>query len=77
MSESIKAALRPVVSHPAAEVHFNLGDYKSSLIPTLSVKVEFVRRIEEVFKKLNKDAQAKHNVTVAGDRPRRDDYNRG
>lgn len=65
VSESIQAALRPMVSHPAADVHFNLGDYKSSLIPTVGVKVQFVRRIEEILKKLNKDVQAKDNVTVA------------
>ncbi|HKN87190.1 MAG TPA: flagellar motor protein MotB [Nitrospiraceae bacterium] len=64
VSESIQAALRPVVSHPAADVHFNLGDYKSSLIPTLSLKTQFIRRIEEVLNKVNKDVQAKDNVII-------------
>ncbi len=64
VSESIQAALRPVVSQPAAQVHFDLGDYKSSLVPTLGIKVRFVRRIEEVLAKFNKDIQMKDKVTV-------------
>lgn len=64
VSESIQAALRPVVSQPAADVHFDVGDYKSSLIPTLNLKTQFVRRIEEVLNKLNKNVQAKDNVTI-------------
>ena len=57
VSESIQAALRPVVSHPVAQVHFDLGDYKSSLVPSLGQKVQFVRQIQEILKKNSKDVQ--------------------
>ena len=57
VSESIQAALRPVVSHPVAQVHFDLGDYKSSLVPSLGQKVQFVRQIQEILEKNSKDVQ--------------------
>lgn len=64
VSESIHAALRPMVSQPAAQVHFDLGDYKSSLVPTLGRKVQFVRQIQEVLGKFNRDIQFPDKVTV-------------
>ena len=57
VSESIQAALRPVVSHPASQVHFDLGDFKSSLVPSLGRKVQFIRQVQEILKKNNKDVQ--------------------
>jgi len=38
-------------------VHFDLGDYKSSLVPSLGQKVQFVRQIQEILKKNSKDVQ--------------------
>lgn len=58
VSESIQAALRPVVSHPVSQVHFDLGEYKSSLVPSLGRKVQFVRQVQDLLKKTNsKDVQ--------------------
>jgi chemotaxis protein MotB len=54
VSESIQAALRPMVSQPAAAVHFDIGEFKSSLVPTLGQKVQFVRQIQEVMTRFNK-----------------------
>jgi chemotaxis protein MotB len=64
VSESIQAALRPVTSPPAARVHFDLGDFKSSLVPTLGKKIQFVRQIQEVLNKLNMELPIQDKVTV-------------
>ena len=65
VSESIQAALRPVTSPPAARIHFDLGDYKSSLVPTIGQKIQFVRQIVEVLNKMNNtDVQIQDKVTV-------------
>ena len=64
VSESIQAALRPVTSPPAARVHFDLGDFKSSLVPTLGKKLQFVRQIQEVLNKLNMELPIQDKVTV-------------
>lgn len=65
VSESIQAALRPVTSPPAAQVHFDLGDFKSSLVPTIGQKIQFVRQIVEALNKLNNiDARIQDKVTV-------------
>ncbi|WP_447977015.1 flagellar motor protein MotB [Candidatus Nitrospira bockiana] len=64
VSESIQAALRPIVSPPASPVHFDLGDFKSSLVPTIGRKVQFVRQIQEVLNKFNKEIPFKDKLTV-------------
>jgi chemotaxis protein MotB len=64
VSESIQAALRPVTSPPAARVHFDLGDFKSSLVPTLGEKIQFVRQIQKVLNKVNSDLAVQNQVTV-------------
>jgi chemotaxis protein MotB len=53
VSESIQAALRPVVSQPAGRAHFDVGDFKSSLVPTLGRRVQFVRQMQEVVSRFN------------------------
>lgn len=64
VSESIQAALRPMVSQPVSTVRFDLGDYKSSLVPTLGRKVQFVRQIQEVLNKFNKEISFKDKLTA-------------
>ncbi len=65
VSESIQAALHPVTSPPAARIRFDLGDYKSSLVPTVGQKIQFVRQIVEVLNKMNiADVQIQDKVTV-------------
>lgn len=52
VSESIQAALRPVTSPPASSSRIEIGDYKSSLIPTSGPKTVFVRKLEAAISKL-------------------------
>ncbi len=64
VSESIHAALRPMVSPPAAPTRFDVGDYKSSLVPTAGKKVQFVRRVQAALDKLNREAKFQDQITV-------------
>ncbi len=49
VSESIQAALKPVVSTPASSKLFTIGDHKSALTPVLSKKTQLVRKLQEVL----------------------------
>lgn len=64
VSESIQAALRPMVSPPAAPTRFDVGDYKSSLVPTVGKKVQFVRQVQEALDKLNREAKFQDQIMV-------------
>ena len=48
VSDSIKAALNPIVSQPASTMRFSLGDHKGSLVPEIDKKVMFMRKAERV-----------------------------
>lgn len=52
VSASIQAALRPVTSPPVSSQRIDIGDYKSSLIPTPGPKTSFVKKLELAISKL-------------------------
>ena len=64
VSESIQAALKPVVSTPVSDPHFDLGDFKASVVPILSKKVQIVRQVQAVLKKFVEEHE-KGRITVA------------
>lgn len=64
VSESIQAALLSLVSPPASTMRFDLGDYKSSLVPTVGKKVQFVRQIQEALNKFNKEVRFHDQIAV-------------
>jgi len=52
VSESIQAALRPITAPPQSNTRMDIGDYKSSLIPTLGNKTRFVQKLEVAVSKI-------------------------
>lgn len=52
VSESIQAALRPITSTPQSNTRMDIGDYKSSIVPTLGPKTRFVRKLEVAVSKV-------------------------
>ena len=64
VSESIQAALKPVVSRPVADAHFDLGDFKASIVPTLTQKVQIIRQVQAVLKKFV-DEHEKERISVS------------
>ncbi|MGH7233747.1 MAG: flagellar motor protein MotB [Nitrospiraceae bacterium] len=64
VSESIQAALRPVVSAPVSDAHFDLGDFKASVVPILTKKVQIVRQVQAVLKKFVEERE-QGRITVA------------
>ncbi len=46
VSESIQAALHPVTSPPQTHSKIDIGDFKSSLIPQMGPKTQFVQRLQ-------------------------------
>lgn len=65
VSESIQAALKPVVSSPASNKLFSVGDHKSALTPIVSKKAQIVRRLQEVLSSRAKEFNFIEHVAVA------------
>lgn len=65
VSESIQAALKPVVSTPASNKLFSIGDHKSSLAPALPKKTQIVRRLQEFLGSKAKAFNLVEHVNVA------------
>ncbi len=59
VSESIKAALHPIVSQPTTPLAFNIGEYKPALVaPRLpGTKEPVIRRLREIVKSMQPAAQ--------------------
>ncbi|GIW56174.1 MAG: flagellar motor protein MotD [Nitrospiraceae bacterium] len=59
VSESIKAALHPIVSQPTTPLAFNIGEYKPALVaPRLpGTKEPVIRRLREIVKVMQPAAQ--------------------
>jgi chemotaxis protein MotB len=59
VSESIKAALHPIVSQPTTPLAFNIGEYKPALVaPRLpGSKEPVIRRLREIVKAMQPAAQ--------------------
>ena len=65
VSESIKAALNPIASQQISTFHFNFGDYKSSLVPSLvERKGRIIRTVEKVIKKIDGDLRVKSQIVA-------------
>ena len=64
VSESIQAALKPVVSTQVSDSHFDLGDFKASVVPILTKKVQIVRQVQAVMKKFVEEHE-KGKISVA------------
>ncbi|MEX5214373.1 MAG: OmpA family protein [Nitrospiraceae bacterium] len=65
VSESIQAALKPVVSTPVSDKVFEMGAHKSSLVPVLHQKPILVRKIQEVLSSRSRDVHFIKHVTIA------------
>jgi chemotaxis protein MotB len=66
VSESIKAALNPVVTEQVANNHFNLGNFKSSLVPSIvEKKGRIIRTVEKMVKKLEGDMRMRGKIVAA------------
>ena len=64
VSESIQAALKPVVSTPASNKLFKIGDHKSALAPVVSKKAQIVRRLQEVLGSRSKQLNLIEHINV-------------
>ncbi len=64
VSESIQAALKPVVSSPVSNRLFAMGDHKSALIPAISKKTEIVRKLQEVLSSRAKEFKFVEHVSI-------------
>lgn len=65
VSESIQAALKPVVSTPVSDKVFEMGAHKSSLVPVLHQKPILVRKIQEVLSSRSRDVLFTKHVAIA------------
>lgn len=65
VSESIQAALKPVVSKPVSDKVFDLGAHKSSLVPVLPQKTILVRKIQEMLSSRSRDFHFIERVAIA------------
>lgn len=52
VSASIQAALHPITAPPQSPTRMDLGEFKSSLIPTLGLKTRFVQKLEVAVSKI-------------------------
>ena len=64
VSESIQAALKPVVSTPASNKLFKIGDHKSALAPVVSKKAQIVRKLQEVLGSRSKQLNLIEHINV-------------
>jgi chemotaxis protein MotB len=65
VSESIQAALRPVVAPPASSMKVSVGDYKSSIVPTIGKKITIIKQIEAAVSKFDRTFKLKNSATVS------------
>src|SRR5262245_6631508 len=64
VSESLQAALRPVVSQPPPSPKVSIGEFKSSLVPTIGKKIDLVKKIEEALAKFDRSLRLKNTAMV-------------
>lgn len=64
VSDSIQAALKPVVSTPVSNKLITLSDNKSALVPVLSKKTQIVRKLNEVLGSRAKQLNLIEHVNV-------------
>ena len=65
VSESIQAALHPVVSKPISHARFDIGDHKASLTPGQPAKPEIVRRMKDAIVKSLKGAGLVGGISIS------------
>ncbi|MFO0775939.1 MAG: flagellar motor protein MotB [Nitrospiraceae bacterium] len=64
VSDSIQAALKPVVSSPASTKVIAIGDKSTSVMPVISKKAQIVRKLKDVLGSKNKQLNMIEHVNV-------------
>lgn len=65
VSESIMAALHPIVSPPVSPSKMEIGDFKSSLVPTMGKKVQVIKQLEQALTKFDRTFNIKNSAVVS------------